>query len=490
MKTQNCLLNLFIALTVTAVGCNCPFPSPEKSNGKGATDSTIVLIFKDAPDQKSYRVWSTTQPIIISDQVSVTPRKKGCDTIVIKATEKIVGISHLYRVEESIQFSVIAGDTVYFEYDSTDFPHPRSLTNPNYTALYNLRTTIPEYREKNGYTSFGVQGGGLLSSMIEKSPAQWLAGRKVYVEQLQQKIDSLLKEDEWAKEMARFYKSDLYLEELFLDLKQNKESFKPDNLAFQKYAYEKLKTVADKKRASNSNYRLLLNTVVQPAWYKDKNDRHPECAASFLNLARILESDTLSQDIKNRLLGCALFFATQNAPSDTTIKYKQLYVDLTGDTAVKRQLEEFKNSVQSYNADLSLTGLKGDTVLFTPLMAQYKGKIVYVDYWSSSCIPCRREMPNSHKLRKEYQGKEIVFLYLSFDNKQAPWEAAIKKDSLSSELNYRINNLKGAKMLQELKVNKIPRFMIYDKTGRLVEPNAPRPSSKEIRPMLNKYLSL
>jgi len=43
-------------------------------------------------------------------------------------------------------------------------------------------------------------------------------------------------------------------------------------------------------------------------------------------------------------------------------------------------------------------------------MSQFRGKVVYVDFWASWCIPCRVSMPSLDRLYKQHvaRGFEVV----------------------------------------------------------------------------------
>ncbi len=45
---------------------------------------------------------------------------------------------------------------------------------------------------------------------------------------------------------------------------------------------------------------------------------------------------------------------------------------------------------------------------------------------------------------------------------------------------YRILNPKAARFMYEYNIDLIPRYMIIDHTGNIINDNAPRPSSEEI----------
>jgi peroxiredoxin len=47
---------------------------------------------------------------------------------------------------------------------------------------------------------------------------------------------------------------------------------------------------------------------------------------------------------------------------------------------------------------------------------ELRGKVVVLNFWFTSCPPCIQEMPELNKLVQEYDGENIVFLGLAFNN--------------------------------------------------------------------------
>lgn len=98
-------------------------------------------------------------------------------------------------------------------------------------------------------------------------------------------------------------------------------------------------------------------------------------------------------------------------------------------------------------------------------------------------------MEPASELRKQYEGKDAVFVYLAYNDTENSWEKAVQEEKLSTiATNYFILNSKNCKMLEDINLRLIPRYIIIDKNGKLVEMNAPRPSDKRIKATLNKYL--
>src|SRR5436190_12400034 len=43
-------------------------------------------------------------------------------------------------------------------------------------------------------------------------------------------------------------------------------------------------------------------------------------------------------------------------------------------------------------------------------LADYRGKVVLVNFWATWCAPCRAEMPSIERLRRSLDGKPFVVL--------------------------------------------------------------------------------
>lgn len=133
-----------------------------------------------------------------------------------------------------------------------------------------------------------------------------------------------------------------------------------------------------------------------------------------------------------------------------------------------------------------------EKVTLDQIVAENKGKVILVDYWASWCKPCRKEMPDVHKLHEYFKGKDVVFVYLSMDIETDKWEEAAKKEGITNEqYSYMSTGFSRTELSKSLKVQAIPRYVIFDKNGALVNPEAARPSEgKKLRNEIEKYLAL
>jgi thiol-disulfide isomerase/thioredoxin len=123
-------------------------------------------------------------------------------------------------------------------------------------------------------------------------------------------------------------------------------------------------------------------------------------------------------------------------------------------------------------------------------LSDFKGKLVYVDVWATWCGPCIKEIPHLKKLEEEFNGNEnIVFLSVSTDASKdhQKWkDYLVSADLKGIQLFAGDDARKG--IIEPYKITGIPRFILVGKEGVIVASDAPRPSSSEIRKLLEDNL--
>lgn len=128
---------------------------------------------------------------------------------------------------------------------------------------------------------------------------------------------------------------------------------------------------------------------------------------------------------------------------------------------------------------IDLNDPKYSSKTFQSILDQYKGKVVYLDFWASWCSPCKKEMPYSEKLQETFKGKDVVFLYISVDRNGQSWQNSMKQLNLKGE-HYRANATVHQELNAKFKVSSIPRYVLIDKTGKVNNANALRPSNPAV----------
>lgn len=120
-------------------------------------------------------------------------------------------------------------------------------------------------------------------------------------------------------------------------------------------------------------------------------------------------------------------------------------------------------------------------------LRDFRGKYIYIDMWATWCGPCQKELPFLKKLEEKFKGRNIVFVGLSIDQDKAKWAARVKSGTLSGTQLY-IG--KGSKFQSDYRISGIPRFILLDPNGRIVNPDMTRPSSEDTEKILNSQPGL
>jgi thiol-disulfide isomerase/thioredoxin len=131
--------------------------------------------------------------------------------------------------------------------------------------------------------------------------------------------------------------------------------------------------------------------------------------------------------------------------------------------------------------DFNYPDIEGNEISLT----SFKGKLVYVDVWATWCGPCKAEIPSLQKLETDYHGKDITFMSVSVDTDKEAWEKMVAEKELGGVQLWADG---WSKITKDYAIFGIPRFMLFDSNGNVISTNAPRPSSDEIRELLEANL--
>ena len=115
-------------------------------------------------------------------------------------------------------------------------------------------------------------------------------------------------------------------------------------------------------------------------------------------------------------------------------------------------------------------------------LSDLNGKYVYIDVWATWCNPCKAEIPYLKILEKDFHGKNIEFVSISVDKPNAyeNWKRMVETENLGGIQLYADNNF-NSDFIVEYGINAIPRFILIDPEGNIVDSNADRPSNPKLR---------
>ena len=215
------------------------------------------------------------------------------------------------------------------------------------------------------------------------------------------------------------------------------------------------KFTAGKKSAADLQENLKeLQTLA--AKYKD-SDKETAALFGFVEAdvyVRILEDFDKAGDILSRVQKD--FPGTEAAASAE--KYQSQLKGMEEAKKVQRAL-----AIGAKFPDFDEKDLDGKPLS----VANYKGKVVLVDFWATWCPPCRAELPNVLNVYKKYHDKGFEIIGISLDQSQSRLESFIKEQKMTW-VQYFDGKGWGNKLSNKYGVQSIPATFLLDGEGKII----------------------
>jgi thiol-disulfide isomerase/thioredoxin len=146
--------------------------------------------------------------------------------------------------------------------------------------------------------------------------------------------------------------------------------------------------------------------------------------------------------------------------------------------------------------------LNDTSVNFNGLINQFKGKIIYVDIWASWCAPCRKELEMKkyiNEFRDYAQKNHIIILYICCDKQGNIWKQFVNANKLvgyhmlvNKYIDQDFHTIFSTVQKRQGVIKRsfyIPRNMIIDQNGAVVDSSADRQGSPSLYPKISRILN-
>lgn len=402
------------------------------------------------------------------------------DTLKIDCENDFVECLISYRNFEPVYFSLFKGDTVHVTMDSLCYPIMRSKHSKELTDLYNI-----PYSVRRGHTHLGLES------------QNWLG--ESYFVQMGETID-YIRQQNWA--IAADYCPIGVLRDMFLSYSSSYidtiQAYKQKGLlsdkASERYLYwlQMKKECAEsilKNRATNHDgemkkgisdsllcypsYRNFLRSYLS-FYNSSKGSLIKETQESYFDLRKTfdqLAADSLPPLSKNVLLRYCVENMGESFSGQDVLAYSQKYLNITSDTVFYDQMITTYNLLADEN-ELWLLDSDGKRTTYNQLVAQCIGKVIYVDFWASWCIPCINELPIVLHA-KEIYGDRLTVCAVSLDKNRTLWKKGLEKYKMQHFINLTVldEDGKADEQIEQLGIAAIPANFLLDKNHQVVGTN-------------------
>ena len=113
------------------------------------------------------------------------------------------------------------------------------------------------------------------------------------------------------------------------------------------------------------------------------------------------------------------------------------------------------------------------TDIFRRIIAPHAGKVLFVDFWATTCGPCRGGIQATAKLREQYRNHpEFQFVYITSETESPlkDYTEYVEKN-LKGEASYRLGDTDYKYLRQLFRFNGIPHYVVVEKDGSICTEN-------------------
>lgn len=142
-------------------------------------------------------------------------------------------------------------------------------------------------------------------------------------------------------------------------------------------------------------------------------------------------------------------------------KIVALLLTLSCFSCLNAQKTEFSKEALAEN----LLAADGNQIAFKDILKKHQGKIVVVEIWASWCGDCVKAMPKIKELQTA--NPEVDYVFVSMDKTVDKWQLGMEKHELKGDHFMANDGMKGV-FGKAIDLDWIPRYIIIDKTGKIV----------------------
>ena len=125
--------------------------------------------------------------------------------------------------------------------------------------------------------------------------------------------------------------------------------------------------------------------------------------------------------------------------------------------------------------------------VFPYIISKFRGKPILFDVWATWCAPCRAANETMKPMKKELEGRDIVYVYLAGeDSPLETWKNMIA--DLKGE-HFRLTKVQHDYFKKTFSIEGVPTYFLIDRKGNIKEKFTGYPGNAKVKEILLKLLA-
>lgn len=204
----------------------------------------------------------------------------------------------------------------------------------------------------------------------------------------------------------------------------------------------------------------------------------------------LLQLETIDREIKNQKIKDKVAYENLKLGIAQTKMLDEVYnkyMSIVKNKEYRMEIEEtYSNLKKIAKGAISPTFELYDINNKLVTLESLQGKLVYIDIWATWCIPCVQEIPALNQLQNEFKTKDIQFVSMCFLDSKEQFEKMVKEKEMGGIQLFAPDE--HISFFKEYLLVGIPRFILIDKEGYIIDANAYKPSDPKLKELIMGYL--
>lgn len=236
-------------------------------------------------------------------------------------------------------------------------------------------------------------------------------------------------------------------------------------------------SVRENDLLSVSEFKDYLDNYYTYRYNEDKPivNSEEDMVFSEYSLATTIYEDRIASYFLTKKFGELL----ETHPYDLTKKYISDYMSNVYSKEYRAYIDAkiataINGSSESKAYDFALKDQNGKLVK----LSDFKGKVVYLNFWASWCLPCLGEIENHNQIQQQYQNRDFITIMISIDEDVKSWKKVLPRYDRQI-IQLQMSGMKN-EIATKYNLKSIPKSLVINKDGIVIHSDIPVPSNSSI----------